>query len=516
MSSEFKAGGQVTLSQMLKVLDKDVAGVLEKKLKRLSKKKVIKAPLDEHKAAQIERKLGYSEVKDEVSKWDPIVKRNRKSKQLNFPLDQEPDVLPNTAESVTHLEPRNEFEASIQNIVRASETALRDKQELTKAEEKYLKAISAEEAKERHKELQRMRILLSSYAAKMRRQKAIKSKSYRRLLKKERIKQHMKRVESSGDALLDEIERLKRIRAQERASLKHKNTGKWAKHAKFRAKYDEEARRAMLDQIGIANKLLERPSLSNSDSDEDDDEDLSDVSDSDGDDGGTSMNHFYMGNSQMNDKEKSEIKQSYNSDIGGSDRLIISSELISNRAMKRKMRSDNSDDNTTDDDNDADDDQNEKEQRDLMSEAFANDDVVKAFRKSKKDVIDEEQPKDIDQFLPGWGDWAGPGIKINKKKRKKHIIRAPKVQRKDETLGNVIISERANDEIRELQVKSLPRGIKDEKHLEKIMSQPVSATFSTPLTHREIVRPRVKTLMGSKIEPISKKVLQTNKAKWVE
>lgn len=520
MSSGSKGEGQVTLNQMLKVLDKDVAGVLERKLKRLSKKKAIKAPLDEHKAAQIERKINYSEVKEELNKWDAVVKKNRKAKQLNFPLDQEHDVLPSTSESVTQLEPRNEFEASVQNIVHNSETALRDKQELTKAEEKYLRAISAEEAKDRHLELQRMRVLLSSYAAKMRRQKAIKSKSYRRLLKKERVKAHMKKVESNGDALLDEIKKLERLRAQERASLKHKNTGKWAKHAKFRMKYDEDARRAMLDQIGIANKLLERPAMPDSDSDdEDDDEDLSDTSDdSEVDVDDTGKIKSTLRETQMGDKELSGKKQSYNSDIGGSDRLIISSDLISNRAAKRKTSLDDNDDDMSaeDDNNDDDDEENEKEQRQLMSEAFANDDVVKQFRKSKKDVIDEEQPKDIDQFLPGWGDWAGPGIKISKKKRKKHIIRAPKVQRKDETLGNVIISERANDDIKELQVKSLPRGIKDEKHLEKIMSEPVSATFSTPLRHREIVKPRVKTLMGTKIEPINKRVLRTNKAKWAE
>lgn len=505
----------MTLNQMLKVLDKDLATGIEKKLKKLAKKKAIKAPLDEHKAAQIERKSAYSEVKDEVSKWDPIVDRNRKAKQLNFPLDQEPDVLPSTAESIAHLEPRNEFEASIQNVIQTSETALRDKQELTKAEEKYLKAISAEEAKERHKELQRMRVLLSSYAAKMRRQKAIKSKSYHRLLKKERIKKHMKKVESDGDALMNEIERLQRLRAQERASLKHKNTGKWAKHAKFRAKYDEEARRAMLDQIGIAGKLLERPAIPNSDSD-DDDEDLSDVSISSDEE----EDDISMSNSKRTSEEKIPAKkQSYNSDIGGSDRLIISSELISSRTTKRKALTGDvgdEDDNETDVSDEDDEDQNEKAQRQLMSEAFANDDVVKQFRKAKKSVIDEEQPKDIDQFLPGWGDWAGPGIKISKRKRRRHIIKAPKVERKDETLGNVIISERANDEIKELQVKSLPRGIKNEKHLEKILSRPVSATFSTPAAHREIIRPRVKTLMGSKIEPISKKVLKDNKANWVE
>lgn len=513
--------GRVTLTQMLKALDKDVATGIEKRLKKLSKKKAVTAPMDEHKVAQLERKEAYEEVTKDISKWDPIVEQNRKAKQLSFPLDQEPDHLPSTADSLDLINPRNELEREVQAIIEENKIALLKQKELTKAEEKYQKAISVEEAKDRHKELQKMRVKLSTYAAKMRRQKGIKSKSYRRLLKHERLRNHMKRVESNKDALLDEIERLQKLRAQERASLKHKNTGKWAKHAKFRAKYDEEARNAMLEQIGIAGKLLEKPAMPDSDSDseyseeEDEDQDENEDEISDVSEQGSSGEEDEEEEGD-NDKETSQDKPG-----PVSDRLIVSTELISDHS-KRKRRSsagENNDDGLDSSveggDGDGDDNDEEDEQRKLMSEAFANDDVVGEFKKIKDQMADEEQPKDIDTFLPGWGNWAGPGIKVNKRKRKKYIIKAKKIARKDENLGNVIISEKANDVIKDLQLKQLPRGVRNDKHLRNILTKPTTGTFTDQTTHREAVRPRIGTRMGHRIEPINQRELQgIGKAEW--
>lgn len=517
--------GQVSLTQMLKALDKDVATGIEKRLKKLSKKKAVTAPLDEHKVAQMQRREAYADVSKAISKWDPIVERNRSARQLSFPLDIQPDVLPNTTETLDEFHPRNDLEKEVQKIIEENKVQLQKEKELTKAEERYQKAISIEEAKERHKELQKMRVKLSSFAAKMRRQNSIKSKSYRRLLKHERIKNHMKRVESNQDALLDEIERLQKLRAQERASLKHKNTGKWAKHAKFRAKYDEKARNEMLEQIGIARKLLDKPVTADSEeSDEDDDEgqqgddddyddgeEISDVSDEDSADDDEQDDE--VGGAPTTVQEKQQAPAS-----AAVDRLIVSTELINDRA-KRKRKSSGGDDvdepASGDDVDDADDDEEEDEQRRLMSEAFAEDDVVGEFKKSKARIADEEQPKDIDLYLPGWGGWAGPGIKTNKRKKRKYVTKAKKIQRRDDALSNVIISESANDSLKELRPTQLPRGVRSDNHLKNILTKPTVGTFTNQSAHREAVRPRIETRMGQRIEPIGQNQLRgAIKAEW--
>lgn len=515
--------GQVTLTQMLKALDKDVAGSLERRLKKLSKKKAIKVPLDKNKADQLERRAAYSATSKELTKWDPIVDKNKRANHIKFPLDQEPEILPTTSESLSEIKPQNELEREVTSVIGTSASALHDNQELSKAEQSYLKAISAEEAQERHKELQRMRVLLSSYAAKMRRQKAIKSKSYRRLLKHERIRSHVKKVESDKDLLIEEIERLQRLRAKERASLKHKNTGKWAKHAKFRSKYDDEARKAMLEQIGLAEKLLEKPAAPNSDSDEEDDDDDDVIEEDDDQDSSDNQGDDDMATTNEN---KVVVRQdgSKKDDIGAaiSDRLIVSSELLKEKSLRKRRDSEDGEEGDNDDGGEevvmgSDDDNGEDadEQRKLMSEAFANDDVVAQFQRAKDQLADEEQPKDVDLYLPGWGGWAGPGIKVNKKKRNKYIIKAKKLPRKDDNLGNVIISEQADSKMNSFMVKKLPRGVKNEKKFGQILTKPTAATFVGQAQHRESIKPRIATKMGARIEPMSKRVLQKgNKAKW--
>lgn len=488
----------MTLSQMLKALDKDVAVDIGRKLKNLSKKKALQTPLDKNKADQVQRKVAYEEASKEVSKWEPIVDKHRNAKQIKFPLDQQPDVLPSVADTLAELKPINEFEVHIQDAINGSESALRDNKLMSRAEEKYLKAISVDEAQERHLELQRMRVLLSSYAAKMRRQKQIKSKSYRRLLKHERIRRNIKKIESDKDLLMEEIDKLQKLRAQERASLKHKNTGKWAKHAKFRAKYDEEARNAMIEQIGLAEKLLKKPADIDSDSESEEEEEEEDVDDIASSDDGEISEEI--------DKECTEpIFPTFTV------KPIVSTELSNEERLEKRRKQLLGEDDEEDDEVEEDEDD---DQRKLMSEAFADDDVVAEFQKAKDAIADEEQPKDKDTYLPGWGDWTGPGIKENKRKRQKYIIKAKKVKRKDDNLGNVIISEQADASIKEKMVKKLPRGVNDDKHFKKMLTRPIAATFVTQAEHRESIKPRISTKMGARIEPMNKRSVLGNKTKW--
>ncbi len=79
--------------------------------------------------------------------------------------------------------------------------------------------------------------------AKARRQNKIKSKKYHRLLKRQKMKEHMKEFEalqrSDPDAALEKLRELEKQRVEERMTLKHKGAGKWAKMQAIRAKYDD-------------------------------------------------------------------------------------------------------------------------------------------------------------------------------------------------------------------------------------------------------------------------------------
>src|SRR5271168_186899 len=82
------------------------------------------------------------------------------------------------------FEPSNALEKNIDQLLRQS--GLRDEKEITAFEDLAMKKISIDEVRERQIELQKMRDLMFRQEQKAKRLAKIKSKSYRRLLKRER------------------------------------------------------------------------------------------------------------------------------------------------------------------------------------------------------------------------------------------------------------------------------------------------------------------------------------------
>jgi U3 small nucleolar RNA-associated protein 14 len=83
----------------------------------------------------------------------------------------------------------------------------------------------------------------------------------------------------------------------------------------------------------------------------------------------------------------------------------------------------------------------------LIKRAFAGEDVVGEFQREKAEVADNDDEKEVDNTLPGWGNWVGDGV--SKKQRQKHAGRyitkvegVKKTDRKDRKLERVIVNER--------------------------------------------------------------------------
>ncbi|NXY38715.1 UT14A protein, partial [Pomatorhinus ruficollis] len=85
------------------------------------------------------------------------------------------------------------------------------------------------------------------------------------------------------------------------------------------------------------------------------------------------------------------------------------------------------------------------EQRGMITEAFAGDDVVADFRREKRKVEEAAKPQPVSLVLPGWGEWGGTGLKPSARKIKRFLIKPPPAPpRKDQHLPHVIISEKRN------------------------------------------------------------------------
>lgn len=493
--------------------------------------------------------------------------------------------------------------------------------------------LTREEMIGRSKELRLIRIRESQKNAKARLQNKIKSKKFHKIMKKEKLKEEIKNFtllqKTDPEAAIRKLDQLEKRRIEERALLRHKNTGTWAKNLQIRSKYDKDARKELAQQLSISRELTQVRRDSHSDDDDEveniDDEQIdvfnpwikqSRIVDEVAADDSTaegyrkywntrSENEKALKTHRSSDEEPETIdgwlveectesasakprkrKSIVNEDV--LDDIFDEAEEFLNEKVSRKLnklqsgilndfediehksttRKTNHGDlsfkkrpskpsldeelNDTQseeelndheikkaitklstpakekDDINPDDfmktkkiylkttlpniDQGEDDEMDAamekqltIAEAFEDDDILNDFQQENADENEKKQPKDIDLTLPGWGSWAGSGIKPRSKKL---IIKFPKEeQRREENKGHVVIVDEKNDGLRKHQVSNLPFPFTSVKAYEAALRAPVGREFVPEIAHNLLTKPAVTTQLGTVIKPMDKDVL---------
>ncbi|KAI5957222.1 hypothetical protein KGF54_000150 [Candida jiufengensis] len=143
-------------------------------------------------------------------------------------------------------------------------------------------------------------------------------------------------------------------------------------------------------------------------------------------------------------------------------------------------------------------------QKDLIKEAFIGDDVITEFESEKRKMIEDEDDKEEDLTLPGWGDWAGSSNP--NKKRRKFIKKidgiTQKDKRKDKNLKNVIINEKQNKKNLKYQSSDIPYPFETKEQYERSLRMPVGQEWTSKETHQKLTMPRIITKQGTVIDPL--------------
>lgn len=147
-----------------------------------------------------------------------------------------------------------------------------------------------------------------------------------------------------------------------------------------------------------------------------------------------------------------------------------------------------------------------------IEEVFEEDDVVASFRQEKEDEANKDKPEDIDLSLPGWGTWGGKGVKAPKRRKNRFIIKAPpKVPRRDENKGDIIIKEYKNPKLTSHKVTEVPFPFTSVKEYEASIRAPLGNTFVSEKAHRKLIKPSVITKAGAIIDPMDEEELLVKK-----
>ncbi|XP_059306538.1 U3 small nucleolar RNA-associated protein 14-like [Lycium ferocissimum] len=280
--------GRISIQDLLDPLHgKSDYSKLRKTMSRMEKKSMpIHAPLPKPDQERLDRKAAYGFMQKDVTKWEPHVKRNREAPTIYF--DEDKDVGFSTVGAIAaEFEPRTDFEKKIASLFNDHEVVEAHKKDGARLLE--LNKISVEDVRERQNQLAKMKSLLFRHEMKAKRVKKIKSKVYHRLLKKDRLKLAGTAMETDPEAAKEQAMKQEFKRAEERLTLKHKNSSKWAKRILKRGLdlQDEGTRAAIHEQLN-QHALLSRKannmkdssgSSSEESSDEDDLDEASDGSD---------------------------------------------------------------------------------------------------------------------------------------------------------------------------------------------------------------------------------------------
>lgn len=646
-------GDKIDLSELIGTMEKTPAVPTKstKQLKNLERiKKTIESPLSKQESQRIQRDVAFQKAATEVTRWKGVIKQNQRAEQLVFPLNQEPPGPKPMERIVTGWKARTPLEEEIFSLLLANKQPI-DDPVLTPAEEASMRAMSLDEAKIRRAELQKARALQSYYEAKARRERRIKSKKYHKVhnkaKRKEFVKQFDEMVKTDPAAALEELDKMELARMQERMSLKHQNSGKWAKSKAIMAKYDEGARKAMQQQLEVNKELTQKVVTSLNNEEEEKEEEQEEVLPdfvNDAERGVDSSNPWMRGKlsedpteeersdamdltaegpvgntaeeeeeeeveeteeevllrefesrrklrqaqevapvmtvddeeeEEAPDKEEKELSEFTNLFRGIADgcreaeaeatagtdtpaqleeglrrvrtledvELLIQEESAADGApvqpppaenlpsaaqksgrKKKRKRGIELKEVLTKETKDIqvpiaptveepEDSEEQLDQRGLIKEAFAGDDVISDFLKDKRTQENAAKPKVVDLTLPGWGEWGGTGLKPSRGKRRRFRVKEapPPRPRRDQNLPSVIITEKRNSAISLHQVNSLPFPFENQVQFESTIRVPLGRTWNTERTVKKITKPRVVTQLGAIIEPMAREELLKDK-----
>ena len=230
----------------------------------------LEVPLAKRQQDRLDRAAAYEKSKETLGRWIETVKHNRRAEHLSFPL-QDPDAI--SAKDTSRLQidanskPITDLESTIRNILVESGLAPADgksqEAQIQAFEELATNKMPIEEVQARRAELRKSRELLFREEIRAKRIKKIKSKSYRRIHRRERERNLLREKQAFEEAGVEpsdeEQERINRRRAEERMGARHRE-GRWARGVKDsgRAAWDEDARSGVVEMARRGEELRKR------------------------------------------------------------------------------------------------------------------------------------------------------------------------------------------------------------------------------------------------------------------
>eukprot|EP01032_Pedospumella_encystans_P020791 gene20791-23615_t len=249
--------GDVSMNALLGALDDTRGlGVVKKHLADLEKGLAAPVHVEKVVADRMERTQVYAGSKEEMNKWQGTVVANRHVGTLDLAKDKR--QVRSFKSMLNRFEPTTDMEKEIQMVLvkhgaNDQDAAQREVDELQG------RNMSLQEIREKQAELAKVKALMFYEQMKRHRLNKIKSKAYRKIQKKKKLK----KGETAADDLDEEEggdkkEKDAYNRVKERMDLRHKNTSKWARMAIQYGHTDKSLRDAYHESVQLGQELTHK------------------------------------------------------------------------------------------------------------------------------------------------------------------------------------------------------------------------------------------------------------------
>ncbi|EIW70264.1 hypothetical protein M231_02770 [Tremella mesenterica] len=233
---------------------------------------VVSAPLPTVVKERLDREAAYEQTRQEGYKWSGVMRRIKQADHLSFPLQaSDRGGVKTPGQVLASFKPETKLESAIQNLL--DKANLTDKS-MEKQEDEMLKGqeMTLEEIAERRQNLRHQRELMFRAESRAKRVAKIKSKTFRKLARKREGKLSSQ-IEVDEE---EQREKLERLRAKERATLRHGAQTKWAKGVGGAGEVEDrrKAKEEMLDlKERLKSKIMGGDHSDSSSDDDDNDND---------------------------------------------------------------------------------------------------------------------------------------------------------------------------------------------------------------------------------------------------
>ena len=456
------------------------------------------------------RKQNLELSKQNINAFDAQVKQSRRSIRIDLTQEETAargmTTLTSTTAFASSTDAKTEFEKEFRQAIEASGMSWTDN-----TPTQLPVAPAVQESRDRS-QMARIRTLLRAEQIRARRLKKIKSKSYRKLLRKKEMQGMQDLIAKLDKEDPDAAARIRmdlekklsslRLNRQRQARLK------WSKAAQRfggkeirseiskQSQAETDAKRDLIRSIkGVQNTVSDASDDETDATSVDDDEDI-----------------------------VAHIKKTINSkviEMPGRDATkenagLFGMKFMRDAAQKRRSNTiteaehflealEGSGSESPDLKEDSEPESPEREsssQHDLVAALFSSQDGIDREQKCAA-TFRLEKTKSNFNAIPGWGDWVGEGIR-EKRQRLPRTIRD--VGNSSKSTSSAIVHMLAEDTMRapimKYQIPVVPYPYKSQTEYEAANSAPIGQDWSTLTAHAEAIQPRLCARLGSVIPPI--------------